>query len=121
LLDVYAAALVEADEDVDAQTSPMPPRLDFGAHDEYWEVLDPYIEADALIGALSDDVGAVYADRLLADRRQLLDVYTAALSLPLVEATDDGDAQTSPMPPRLDFGAHDEYWEVFDPSSRPTP
>jgi hypothetical protein len=51
----------------------------------------------------------------------LLDVYTAALSLPLVEATDDGDAQTSPMPPRLDFGAHDEYWEVFDPSSRPTP
>jgi hypothetical protein len=66
LLDVYTAALSlpldESAEDVDAQTSPMPPRLDFGVHDEYWEVLDPYIEAEALIGALSDDVADVYAD-----------------------------------------------------------
>jgi Domain of unknown function (DUF5063) len=66
LLDVYTAALSlpldESADDVDAQTSPMPPRVDFGAHDEYWEVFDPYIEAEALIGALSDDVADVYAD-----------------------------------------------------------
>jgi hypothetical protein len=66
LVDVYTAALslplVELAEDVDAQTSPIPPRLDFGEHDEYWEVFDPYIEAEALIGSLSDDVSDVYAD-----------------------------------------------------------
>jgi hypothetical protein len=51
-------------------------------------------------------------DRLRAVRAQLLDVYTAALSLPHIESADDVDEQTSPMPPRLDFGAHDEYWEA---------
>jgi Domain of unknown function (DUF5063) len=69
LVDVYAAALslplvdeVDVVDEVDAPTSPIPVCLDFGAHDEYWEVFDPYIEGEPLIGSLSDDVGDVYAD-----------------------------------------------------------
>jgi hypothetical protein len=73
------------------------------------------VRARAFVEFVNRAAALALPDRLLATRAQLLDVYTAALSLPLVESTEDFDAQTSPLPPRLDFGAHDEYWEVFDP------
>jgi hypothetical protein len=68
LLDLYAAAAslahVETDDDgdIDAPTAPVPPKVDFGEHDEYWEVFDPYVEAEPLVGSLSDNIADVYAD-----------------------------------------------------------
>ena len=73
------------------------------------------VRARAFVEFIDRAASLALPDRLLAVRAQLLDVYTAALSLPLVESAEDFDEQTSPLPPRLEFGEHDEYWEVFDP------
>jgi hypothetical protein len=55
-------------------------------------------------------------ERMFAARRYLLALYTAALSLPSVEPTDDAKPTRSPQPPSNwhGFEAFESYWEVFD-------
>lgn len=55
--------------------------------------------------------------RLLTARAILLELYPAALRLPLLESPDGVEAGPDPDPPRGwdGFGELDSYWEVFDP------
>lgn len=56
-------------------------------------------------------------ERMADARRYLLALYTAALSLPSVEPTDDAKPGASPEPPSgwQGFEKFETYWEVFDP------
>ncbi|HEY3805528.1 MAG TPA: DUF5063 domain-containing protein [Kofleriaceae bacterium] len=56
------------------------------------------------------------SERLSTARSRLLDLYTAAVSLP-ADFAERVDADDTVTPPAQwpGFGSHDWYWEVFDP------
>lgn len=57
-------------------------------------------------------------DRLRLARIRLLELYRTGVDLPVVEVIDGEDNAPFTMEPPSDwpgFGAHDLYWEVFDP------
>jgi hypothetical protein len=68
LLELYAAASVlpqvEPQDDKVARPSPAAThgRIEFDAFETYWEVFDPYVDAERVAGSLSDDLRDVYRD-----------------------------------------------------------
>ncbi len=67
LLALYSAALLlpagELDEEDDLPSEEQPKGwVGFGEKDFYWEIYDPYVDADRVGGLLSDDVLDVYGD-----------------------------------------------------------
>lgn len=67
LLSLYAAAIELPDAskatEKDAPTPPVPGDWPgFAAHDDYWEVFDPYVKSEPVAGWMSDAVLDVYRD-----------------------------------------------------------
>ena len=62
-------------------------------------------------------------EKMSGARRYLLALYTAALSLPSVEPTNDVQPALSAQPPSnwQGFEAFENYWEVFDPDELDQP
>ncbi len=49
------------DDDIDIPLS-KPPVFDHGTYDMYYEVFDPFVEDELVIGSLTDDLGDIYVD-----------------------------------------------------------
>ena len=62
---IYAAGLelptVEP-TDADVMCDVRRPTFNFGRYDMYWEIFDPYIQEQPVIGSLADDLGDIYLD-----------------------------------------------------------
>jgi len=67
LADIVAAGAVlpvvdDAPEIDESDISPPATWVGFGLHDIYWEVFDPYVDAERVAGSLTDDVLDIYLD-----------------------------------------------------------